>query len=129
MSKAPSQPSTFIAEAKLDPRLSDIPLYPGAMPENPLGLEKVTSLTIGRKTLQDISATYWTPDPIAQVWDFYRTAMPDWPRNLSGAQGKELIHQEPEYVRLIRVTRRDGRTVVETCIKPPQYPNVFGSGS
>jgi hypothetical protein len=41
--------------------------------------------------------------------------------------GKELIHREPDGVRLIRVTRQKekDRTIIETCIKPPGYPHLF----
>jgi hypothetical protein len=112
-------------EAKLDPRLAQIPLYPGAMPENPLAAESVSEIRIGSKTAQDISATYWTPDSETQVWDFYRQQLPDWPRNLVKTQGKELIRNETGWVLLIRVTSNRQRTMIETSIKPPEYPHVF----
>ena len=115
-------------EAKLDPRLANIALYPGAMPENALAAESVSELRIGWKTARDISATYWTPDSVNQVWDFYRRQLPEWPRNLVEAQGKELIHRDPDCVVLIRVTGRKDRTIIETCIKPAEYPYVFGDG-
>jgi hypothetical protein len=116
-------------EAKLDPRLAQIPNYPGAMPENAMSSESVSELRIGDRTLQEISAIYWTPDSVHQVWDFYRQHLPDWPRHLAEAQGKELIHQEADCVRLIRISTRGYRTLIETCLKPPKYPHVFGSGS
>jgi hypothetical protein len=112
-------------EANLDPRLAEIPVYPGAMRENPLAAQSVTSAHLFSRTFQDISATYWTPDSVKQVWEFYRQQLPDWPRNLVDTQGKELIHDESDCVRLIRVSRRGDRTVIETCIKPPGYPNVY----
>jgi hypothetical protein len=111
-------------ETKLDPRLAQIPLYPGAMPENPLAGEVVTHVHFGFRDFQDITASYWTPDSVKQVWEFYRQQLPDWPRNLVDSQGKELIHDERECVRLIRVSGRGDRTVIETCIKPAGYPNV-----
>lgn len=114
-------------EAKLDPRLAAIPIYPGAMPENPMGPEAVTEFRIGWKTFKDISATYWTPDSEKQVWDFYRQQLPDLPRNLDRSQGKELIHNEPGWVLLIRVSGRRDVTVIETSIKPPEYPDVVPS--
>ena len=40
-------------------------------------------------------------------------------------RGKELIHPEPDGVRLIRVTRQNDRTVIEICIKPVGYPHLF----
>jgi len=112
-------------EAKLDARLARIPLYPGAMPENPAGAESVSELHIGGRTLQEISANYWTPDSTQQVWDFYRQQLPDWPRNLDEARGKELILQQTDCVLLIRVTKQQDRTLIETCIKPPGYPHLF----
>jgi hypothetical protein len=116
-------------EAKLDPRLAQIPTYPGAMPENSGSAESVSELHVGQRTLQEISASYWTPDSVQQVWEFYRQQLPDWPRNLVNAQGKELIRDETDCVRLVRVSRRGERTVIDTCIKPPGYPNLFESGS
>lgn len=116
-------------EGKLDPRLARIPIYPGAMPENPVGAESVSELHFGGTTLQEISANHWTPDSASQVWDFYRGQLPKWSQNLDGAQGKELILHQRDCVLLLRVSRNQDRTVVETCIKPPGYPHVFGSGS
>lgn len=112
-------------EAKLDPRLAPIPIYPGAMPENPLAAESITNLKVGWKTAQDISATYWTPDSEKQVWDFYKQQLPDWPRNLVNSQGKELIRHEPGWTLLVRVTCGRERTLIETSVKPPKYPHVF----
>jgi hypothetical protein len=114
-------------EAKLDSRLASIPLYPGAMPENASAAESVSDLRVGWKIARDISATYWTPASEEQVWNFYRQQLPDWPRNLVQAQSKELIHNEPGWVLLIRVSGGRDRTVIETSVKPPQYPHVFGS--
>ncbi|HET7891050.1 MAG TPA: hypothetical protein VFL34_05970, partial [Candidatus Sulfotelmatobacter sp.] len=112
-------------EAKLDPRLAPIPIYPGAMPENPMAVESITDLKVGWKTAQDISATYWTPDGEKQVWDFYRQHLPDWPQNLVESQGKELIRHAPGWTLLIRVSSRRDRTIIETSVKPPEYPHVF----
>ena len=116
-------------EAKLDSRLAQIPTYPGAMPEDPASAESVSELHIGHRTMQEISASYWTPDSEQRVWEFYRQQLPDWPRNLNQARGRELILNETDCVRLVRVSRRGQRTVIDTCIKPPGYPNVFESGS
>jgi len=113
-------------EAKLDPRLAPIPIYPGAMPQNPMAAESITDLRVGWKSAQDISATYWTPDSEKQVWDFYRQQLPEWPRNLVESQGKELIRHEPGWTLLIRVSRARERTLIETSVKPPEYPHVFG---
>jgi hypothetical protein len=116
-------------EAKLDSRLAQIPQYPGAMSNHPLSPEVVTEVHLGAKSFQDISATYWTPDSAEQVFQFYRQALPDWPRNLVESRGRELILHEPDHVRLIRVTTQNDRTIIETSIKPPEYPHVLGSGS
>lgn len=116
-------------EEKLDPRLAQIPTYPGAMPESAGSAESVSEVHIGHRTLQEISASYWTPDSVQEVWEFYRQQLPDWPRNLVNAQGKELIQHQTDYVRLVRVSRQGDRTVIDTCIKPPGYPLLFGSGS
>jgi hypothetical protein len=113
-------------EAKLDSRLAAIPIYPGAVPENPMAAESITDLKVGRKTAQDVSATYWTPASQQQVWDFYRQQLPDWPRNLVDSQGKELIRHEPGWALLIRVSGGRDRTLIETSVKPPEYPHVFG---
>jgi len=111
-------------EGKLDPRLARIPVYPGAMPQNSVGAEAVSEVHIGSRVLQEISASYWTPDDEHEVWDFYRQQLPDWPRNLDEAQGKELIRSQSDCVLLVRVTPRHERTVIDTCIKPAGYPNV-----
>ncbi len=112
-------------KAKLDARLAPIPIYPGAMPENPMAAESITDLKVGWKTAQDISATYWTSDSETQVWDFYKQQLPDWPRNLVESQGKELIRHEPGWVLLLRVSGGRDRTIIETSVKPPGYPHVF----
>lgn len=113
-------------EATLDPRLAKIPLYPGLMRENPTAAQSVTEVHCGRRTLQEISTNYWTIDPPEQVWEFYRHQLPDWPRNLADARGRELIHEEADCVLLLRITkRRDDRTLIEMMIKPPGYPNLF----
>lgn len=114
------------SEARLDPRLAVLPRYPGAMPENPRGPQSVTETYFAHRSLRDITAAYWTDDPVSQVWDFYRQQLPDWPRNLSETQGKELLLAKPDHVCLIRISRRaDGRTRIEASIKPAGYPNVF----
>lgn len=116
-------------EVQLDPRLAQIPLYPGARPQNPSSPESVTELRIRGHVLQDISVAYSTSDNAQQVWDFYRQQLPDWQENLDTAQGKELISREGDGVRLVRISNDGERTVIETCLKPPSYPHGFGSGS
>lgn len=113
-------------EKTLDPRLAKLPLYPGAMPVNPTSADTITRLDYGHGTLEEVSTTYWTPDAEDEVWHFYRSALPDWPRNLVKHLGKELIRPEPDGVRLIRITRQQDRTFIETCIKPVRYPNLLG---
>jgi hypothetical protein len=78
-------------EAKVDPRLAQILVYPGALLQNPAGPEAVSELRVAGRTLMDISVTYWTSDSVQQVWDFYRQHLSDWRVNLDGAQGKELM--------------------------------------
>ena len=116
-------------QEQLDPRLAKLPVYPGAMRDDPAAAETITRLDFNRGVLQEISSTYWTPDSVNDVWQFYRSQLPTWPRNLDESMGKELIHPEPDGVRLIRVTRHGDRTVIEICIKPVGYPHLFsGSG-
>ena len=116
-------------EAKVDPRLVEIPLYPGALPQNAVAPEAVSELRFAGRTLEDISVAYWTADGTQQVWDFYRQHLPDFQVNSESPQGKELIRRLPDYVLLLRVLSQGDRTVIETCIKPPSYPNGFGAGS
>jgi len=112
--------------SKLDPRLATLPVYPGAMPHDAASVESVTALRVGGRTFEEISASYWSPHDPQQVWDFYRQQLPDWPRNLDGTlDGKELIFSKPDHVLLVRVARRSDRTIIETCVKPPGYPDVF----
>lgn len=112
-------------EKNLDPRLAKLPLYPGAMRLDPNRADTVATLGYGHTAMQEVSTTYWTPDSEESVWHFYRSELPDWPRNLVKHLGKELIHDEPDGVRLIRITREQDRTLIETCIKPPGYPNLL----
>ncbi len=116
-------------EPNLDPRLAKIPAYPGAMRLHPSSADEVTDLHYGHTTLEEVSATYWTPDAEKTVWDFYRRELPDWPRNLDESVGQELIHPAADGVRLIRVTGRKDRTIIETCIKPPGYPHHFSDSA
>ena len=109
---------------KLDPRLAKLPVYPGAMRKDPATAQTVTQTDFNHGVLQEFSSDYWTLDPVDEVWRFYRRELPDWPRNLDESQGKELIHPEPDGVRLIRVTRYEDRTAIEICIKPVGYPHL-----
>ena len=109
---------------KLDPRLAKLPVYPGAMRKDPATAQTVTRTDFNHGVLQEFSSDYWTLDPVDEVWRFYRRELPDWPRNLDESQGKELIHPEPDGVRLIRVTRYGDRTAIEICIKPVGYPHL-----
>ena len=117
-----------VPQEKLDPRLAKLPSYPGALREDAASAATLTQIDINHGVLQEVSATYWTADSENDVWQFFRRELPDWPRNLDENTGKELIHPEPDGVRLIRVTRGAGRTVIETCIKPLGYPHLFSSG-
>jgi hypothetical protein len=113
---------------KLDPRLAKLPSYPGALRQDAASAATLTQLDFNHGVVQEISATYWTADSENEVWQFFRRELPDWPRNLDEITGKELIHPERDGVRLIRVTRRAERTVIETCIKPVGYPHLFTDG-
>jgi hypothetical protein len=110
---------------KLDPRLAKLPVYPGAMRKDAATAQTVTRMDLNHGMLQEFSSDYWTPDPVDEVWRFYRRELSDWPRNLDESQGKELIHPEPDGVRLIRLTRQTDRTLIEICIKPVGYPHLF----
>lgn len=110
---------------QLDSRLAKLPVYPGALREDPASAQVVTQLDFNHGVLQEVSSTYWTPASEDEVWQFYRRQLPEWPRNLDENRGKELIHPEPDGVRLIRVNDRNGRTVIELCIKPVGYPHLF----
>jgi hypothetical protein len=115
-------------QVKLDPRLAKLPVYPGAMRKEAATAQTVTRMDFNHGVLQEFSSDYWTPDPVDEVWQFYRRELPDWPRNLDESQGKELIHPEPDGVRLIRLTRQTDRTLIEICIKPVGYPHLFSGG-
>jgi len=113
-------------QGKLDARLARIPIYPGALRENPEAAESVTELQFGGKTYLEISASYWTPDPADGVREFYRQQLPQWLRNLDGVQGgRELICREKEHALLVRIVKHKDRTVIETCVKPPDWPHPF----
>jgi hypothetical protein len=113
---------------KVDPRLARLPLYPGAMRKDPATRQTVTRVDLNHGVLEEVSSDHWTPDTVDQVWQFYRAQLPDWPRNLDESMGKELIHPEPDGVRLIRITRQNDRTLIEICIKPVGYPHLFTGG-
>jgi hypothetical protein len=115
-------------QEQLDPRLAQLPVYPGALRENAMAAETVTQMDFNHGLLQEVSSTYWTPASEDEVWKFYRQQLPEWPRNLDEARGKELIHPERDGVRLIRLTRDGDRTIIEICIKPVGYPHLFTSG-
>jgi hypothetical protein len=113
-------------EAKVDARLAPIPVYPGALPENPDAAESVIELDIGSTTLKEISASYWTVQSAERVWDFYRQQLPDWQENHHQVRsGRELIRQETDYVLLVRVSRRDDLTVIDTSVELAGYPRLF----
>ena len=113
------------SEDKLDPRLAKLPVYPGAMRNDPVSAQTVTHMDFNNGALEEVSCDYWTSDPVDEVWQFYRRQLPDWSQNLDECGGKELIHPEPNGVRLIRVTRQSDRTIIEICIKPVGCPHLF----
>lgn len=117
-----------LPQERLDPRLANLPSYPGALREDPASAATLTQLDFNHGVLQEVSATYWTTDSENDVWQFFRRQLPDWPRNLDESRGKELIRPERDGVRLVRVTRRADRTIIETCIKPVGYPHLFTDG-
>lgn len=111
-------------EAKLDPRLAPIPVYQGALPENPDVAESVTEFDIGSRVIKEISASYWTPQSAEWVWDFYRQQLPGWQENHHQVRcGRELIRQETDYVLLVRVSRRNDLTVIDTSVELAGYPH------
>ena len=117
-----------VSQQELDPRLAKLPVYSGAMREDPASAQTVTQMDLNHGVLQEVSSAYWTPASADEVWQFYRRELPDWPHNFDESTGKELIHPEPDGVRLIRVTRKNDRTIIEICIKPVGYPHLFTGG-
>jgi hypothetical protein len=116
----------FKASIDARSRLAAILVYPGAAPVEPGVADVETEVHFGHHDLREVTATYWTSTPEEIVWDFYRRELPQWLRNLDHHTGKELIDRADDCVRLIRVsTDKQGRTIIETSVKPPGYPDVL----
>jgi len=107
--------------AELDERLATVLLYPGAQPTEPGVANYETQFRFGQGGFHEITASYWTADPESVVWAFYRRELPSWSENLAKAVGHELVEHAEGYMRVIRVLSKDGRTVIETGIKPAEY--------
>jgi len=106
---------------EIDPQLASMLIYPGAVPLRKSLSEREAGSHRARPGSGEISATYWTPDPIETVWEHYRRELPDWAETLSENASRELIYRTDHHSCLIRVYGKDGRTLIEATVKPAQY--------
>ena len=106
------------ARSKLDPRLASMLLYPGAMPTDRRAAEYESDIHFGPKHFKQIGTDYWTSDPLEIVWEFYRRELPTWSVNPDRDIGHELVERTSDCERLIRVYRRQDRTVIQHSIRP-----------
>jgi hypothetical protein len=115
------------AQREIDPQLASILLYPGAVPVKKTVAEQASDLGPGGQPAQELSITYWTPDPMDAVWEHYRRELPDWAETLSQDDGRELLYRTDHHSCLIRVYSQDGRTLIETTVKPAYHnrKNLF----
>jgi hypothetical protein len=98
-----------------DPELAAIPLYPGALRCE--ATEYQIDVSLGKKRFHTVSASYWTPDPVAQVWEFYRRELPQWRDISDETPGYELCDRTTGRVRQIHIYRKGDRTLLNTSIQ------------
>jgi hypothetical protein len=56
------------------------------------------------------------------VWEFYRRELPDWHESVNHGSGRELLQSSTGgNLKAIRVYPADGRTMIETGVKPASY--------
>lgn len=111
--------SELPAYPEVDPQLASMLIYPGAVPVRKSVAEREAESRT--QNSGEISATYWTPDPVDTVWEHYRRELPDWKETLSENASRELIYRTDRHSCLIRVYGKDGRTLIEATVKPAQY--------
>ena len=69
--QTPIGPLDSLPQERLDPRLAKLPFYPGALREDAASAADLTQLDFNHGVLQEVSATYWTPDSVDSVWHFF----------------------------------------------------------
>jgi hypothetical protein len=107
-----------VSPHELDPRLAAMLVYPGAVPVKK-SVERGAELRPAEA--RELSITYWTADAIDTVWEHYRRELPDWAETLSKDAGGELLYRTDHHSCLIRVYRKEGRTLIDASVKPAQY--------
>ena len=106
----------------LNPELAGILVYPGATPQDVKAPESDLEVHLLNKTFRAASATYWTSTPVEIVWEFYRRELPGWHENVHHGTGRELLQSTADgNLKAIRVYSAEGRTMIETAVKPASY--------
>jgi hypothetical protein len=105
-----------------NPELAGVLIYPGAASLDKGVPGSDLEIHLLNKTFRAASASYWTSDPPEIVWEFYRRELPDWHESVNHGSGRELLQSSTGgNLKAIRVYPADGRTMIETGVKPASY--------
>ncbi len=102
----------LLPKSQLDPELAAILVYPGALRGEPATGEYQLDLSFFSTKRRILTASYWTPDPLQRVWEFYQRELPQWKENPIDGARYELV----ENGRKIHVYRKGDRTVIDTSL-------------
>jgi len=100
--------------ARVDPRLLGVPLYPGATRlEDP---RKQASIELDfdgeSKQLNVLVAVYTTPDPLDKVAAFYREKLGSWKYTRNSSGRVKLESSQDGSKRVVAISGRDGLTKI-----------------
>jgi hypothetical protein len=95
-----------------DPELEGIMKYPGAVPVDPLG--NGYEMKFGSRGTFT-AEVYWTHDPVATVWEYYRRELPNWAEDRVYENGFRLCEMG-SLNRTITINSGHGRTEIEYSV-------------
>jgi hypothetical protein len=99
--------------AGLDARHLGVPVYPGAIREDP-DSNRLASFEIEfgstHKEFSVIAAEYSSSDPVERVTEFYRKQLPHWIISKKKHNGLRMEYTEEGYRRIVAIREKQGRT-------------------
>jgi len=103
-------------KSEAEPELAGVPVYPGALRCQPAAATYQLDVALGSKHFHSFTASYWTPDPVQRVWEFYRRELQDWSVDPDNATGYQIVTTDREKERKIRVYRERDRTCMDISV-------------
>lgn len=98
-----------------DPELAALLQYPGALHCNAAAAEYKIDVAFGKREFHSVNTSFWTPDPVSRVCEYYRRELPQWVEDSDDA-AYALSDHSTGSERKIRVFRKGDRTMIETSV-------------